>query len=153
MRYQHQAGQCFMSGKNLFHVYDVLDGVQTMPMYFAQNGYETFGTGKWHNGAASFEASFQKGKNVFLGGMSDHNNVPCRDLGQDGKLSDPVNKGYSTDIFTMQQLIISMNMQAGKIIIHSFAMLHLLLHMIPVHPVPISSVCIPTNLYLYPVIL
>ena len=88
-----------MSGKNLFHVYDVLDGVQTMPMHFAQNGYETFGTGKWHNGAKTFEASFQKGKNVFLGGMSDHNIVPCRDLGQDGKLSEPVNKGYSTDIF------------------------------------------------------
>jgi arylsulfatase A-like enzyme len=88
-----------LSGKNLFHVYDVLDGVQTMPMYFAKNGYETFGTGKWHNGAKSFEASFQNGKNVFLGGMSDHNNVPCRDLGKDGKLSEPVNKGYSTDIF------------------------------------------------------
>jgi arylsulfatase A-like enzyme len=89
-----------MTGKNLFHVYDVLDGVQTMPMYFAKNGYETFGTGKWHNGAKSFETSFQKGKNVFLGGMSDHNIVPCRDLGSDGKLSGPVNKGYSTDIFT-----------------------------------------------------
>lgn len=88
-----------LSGKNLFHVYDVLDGVTTMPMYFAQYGYETFGTGKWHNGAKTFEASFQKGENVFLGGMSDHFNVPCRSLGTDGKLSAPEKKGFSTDLF------------------------------------------------------
>ena len=88
-----------MSGKSLFHVYDKLDGVTTMPMYFSRFGYETFGTGKWHNNSNTFEASFQKGKNVFIGGMCDHFNVPCRNLGQDGKLSEPITKGYSTDIF------------------------------------------------------
>ena len=75
-----------MSGKSLFHVYDKLKGVQTMPMHFAKNGYKTFGTGKWHNEPEMFEASFQQGKNVFLGGMSDHYKVPCRDLGTDRKL-------------------------------------------------------------------
>ncbi len=88
-----------MSGKSLFHVFDVLKGVQTMPMYFANYGYETFGTGKWHNEKEAFEASFQKAKNVFLGGMADHFNVPCRDMGSDGKLGEPVKKGYSTDLF------------------------------------------------------
>ena len=88
-----------MSGKSLFHVYDRLEGVHTMPMHFADNGYETFGTGKWHNGAQTFEASFQNGKNVFIGGMADHYKVPCRDLGADGKLTSPVTKGYSTDLF------------------------------------------------------
>jgi arylsulfatase A-like enzyme len=88
-----------MSGKSLFNIYDKLEGVHTMPKHFADNGYETFGTGKWHNEKSAFEASFQKGKNVFLGGMSDHFNVPCRDLGKDGKLSEPERKGFSTDIF------------------------------------------------------
>ncbi|MCU0361718.1 MAG: sulfatase-like hydrolase/transferase [Bacteroidales bacterium] len=88
-----------LTGKSLFHVYDVLDGQVTMPAYFSGFGYETFATGKWHNGAASFEASFQKGENVFLGGMSDHYKVPCRRLGPDGKLSEPVVKGFSTDLF------------------------------------------------------
>ncbi len=88
-----------MSGRSLFHVYDRLEGVPTMPMFFANHGYETFGTGKWHNGGNTFEASFQKGKNVFLGGMSDHAKVPCQDLGSDGKLSKPISKGYSTDLF------------------------------------------------------
>ncbi len=88
-----------MSGKSLFHVYDKLEGVHTMPMHFAENGYETFGTGKWHNGAKTFEASFQKGKNVFIGGMADHYNVPCQDLGAGHHLTSPVKKGFSTDLF------------------------------------------------------
>jgi arylsulfatase A-like enzyme len=88
-----------MSGKSLFHVYDHLEDVHTMPMEFAEHGYETFGTGKWHNGASTFEASFQKGDEVFLGGMANHYKVPCRTLSADRKLSAPVVKGYSTDLF------------------------------------------------------
>src|SRR5512137_2351684 len=34
-----------LSGKHLFNVYDKLEGVKTMPMHFAENGYITFGTG------------------------------------------------------------------------------------------------------------
>jgi arylsulfatase A-like enzyme len=88
-----------LTGKSLYHVYDVLDGVKTMPMFYARNGYETFGTGKWHNGIKSFEASFQRGENVFIGGMCDHSKVPCRNLGPDGKLTEPEIKGFSTDLF------------------------------------------------------
>ncbi len=88
-----------MSGKSLFHVYDKLEGVQTMPAYFAKFGYETFGTGKWHNGQRTFEATFQKGKDVMLGGMADHYSVLCNDMGSDGKLHQTVKKGFSTDVF------------------------------------------------------
>lgn len=88
-----------MSGKSLFHVYDRLAGVQTMPAYFAKNGYETFGTGKWHNEKSAFETTFQKAKNVMLGGMSDHFKVPCNDMGADGKLAPSGTKGFSTDLF------------------------------------------------------
>ncbi len=89
-----------LSGKSLFHVLDKLEGEETMPMHFADQGYITFGTGKWHNEKEMFEASFQKGKNVFLGGMADHFNIAVRDLQVDGKLSEPEIKGYSTDLFT-----------------------------------------------------
>jgi arylsulfatase A-like enzyme len=88
-----------LSGKSLFHVYDRLEGVHTMPMHFSDEGYVTFGTGKWHNERSAFEASFQKGKNVFLGGMADHYNISLRDMGADGKLSEPESKGFSTDLF------------------------------------------------------
>ena len=103
-----------MSGKSLFHVYDKLEGVHTMPMHFAENGYETFGTGKWHNGAKTFEASFQKGDNVMIGGMSDHYNVPCRTLGPDRKLSVPVKKGFSTDLFADAAISYLNNYAKGK---------------------------------------
>jgi arylsulfatase A-like enzyme len=89
-----------LSGKYLFNVYDKLDGVLTMPMYFATHGYRTFGTGKWHNEKSAFEYSFQRGKNVFLGGMADHYNIPICDMGEDGKLSKPLMNGFSTDLFT-----------------------------------------------------
>ncbi|MCG1035812.1 sulfatase-like hydrolase/transferase [Polaribacter sargassicola] len=88
-----------MSGKSLFHVYEKLDGVTTMPMYFNQFGYESFGTGKWHNEPSAFEASFDKGKNVMTMGMTDYFNAPVRDLDKNGKLTKPVKKGFSTDIF------------------------------------------------------
>ena len=88
-----------LSGMNLFNVYDKLEGVKTMPMHFAENGYVTFGTGKWHNEKSAFEASFQKGENVFLGGMADHFNVSVRNMSIDRKLSEPELKGFSTDLF------------------------------------------------------
>lgn len=88
-----------LSGKYLFNVYDKLDGVMTMPMHFAASGYITFGTGKWHNGGKAFEASFQRGSAVFLGGMSDHFRVPVRDLSDEDRLTEPAVKGFSTDLF------------------------------------------------------
>lgn len=103
-----------LTGKSLYHVYDVLDGETTMPMHFASFGYETFGTGKWHNGANSFEASFQKGENVFIGGMCDHYSVPCRSLGTDGKLTEPVSKGFSTDVFADAAIKYLDNYSQGK---------------------------------------
>lgn len=103
-----------LTGKSLYHVYDVLDGVTTMPMFLSRFGYETFGTGKWHNGAKSFEASFQKGANVFIGGMCDHYRVPCRNLGPDGKLTEPVIKGFSTDLFADAAISYLNSYSAGK---------------------------------------
>lgn len=88
-----------MTGKSLFNVYDRLNGLETMPMYFAKNGYKTFGTGKWHNEKSSFESSFQQAKNVFLGGMADHYNTRVHNLDKNGKLREVVQEGFSTDLF------------------------------------------------------
>lgn len=87
-----------LTGKNLFHVYDKLAGVETWPMYFAKFGYQTFATGKWHSEQTAFEDSFQNADNVFLGGMSDHFAVPVRKM-INGKLTEPEIKSYSTDLF------------------------------------------------------
>ena len=87
------------SGKSLFRVYDRLDGIETLPHYLSANGYQTFGTGKWHNGSSSFEANFQEGEKIMIGGMSDHFNVPVMDLNENKKLNNLQIKGFSTDIF------------------------------------------------------
>ncbi|WP_439474846.1 sulfatase-like hydrolase/transferase [Algoriphagus formosus] len=87
------------SGKNLFRVYDKLQGEHTMTMDFAAAGYKTFGTGKWHNEREAFEASFQEAKNVYLGGMANHYDLPLRDFDDSGKLGEPERKGYSTELF------------------------------------------------------
>lgn len=87
------------SGKNLYRVFDRLQGQHTMTMQFAEAGYRTFGTGKWHNEKEMFEASFQEANNVYLGGMANHYELDMRDYGADGKLGEPVKKGYSTERF------------------------------------------------------
>ena len=89
-----------LSGKSLFNVYDRLDGIETLPNYLTSKGYQTFATGKWHNGESSFEANFQEGEKIMVGGMSDHFKVPVMDLDKNQKLNNLQTKGFSTDIFT-----------------------------------------------------
>lgn len=48
-------------------------------------GYQTFHTGKWHNGKAAFNRCFSSGKNIFFGGMADHWNVPLFGYDPDGQ--------------------------------------------------------------------
>lgn len=88
-----------LSGKSLFNVYDKLEGVTTMPEVFRQNGYATFGTGKWHNEQEAFARSFDVGKHIFFGGMSDHFLVPLRDLKEDSTYTETRYETYSTDLF------------------------------------------------------
>ncbi len=68
------------TGRTLFHI----DGEgqcippehTMMPETFKTNGYDCFGTGKWHNGPPAFSRGFTCGENIFFGGMWDHWNVP-----------------------------------------------------------------------------
>src|SRR4051794_34670481 len=69
-----------MSGRTLFHVATDLRGQTTWPEKFGQASYSTFMTGKWHNGPNSAQRSFQKGRNVFSGGMGDPYKLPVRDF-------------------------------------------------------------------------
>ncbi|HUS46896.1 MAG TPA: sulfatase-like hydrolase/transferase [Phycisphaerae bacterium] len=77
------------SGRTLFHIDDV--GQQIPPEHvtlcerFRQAGYTTFGTGKWHNGPASYARSFSGGAEIFFGGMNDHWNVPACDFDPTGR--------------------------------------------------------------------
>jgi len=89
-----------MSGRSLYRVPMNLKDVRTLPVALAERGYKTFGTGKWHNGGESFLRSFQGGKSVMLGGMSNHLAVPIRDVLADGSFSEVrTGDGFSSELF------------------------------------------------------
>ena len=88
-----------MSGRMLTHAPDNLEGIKTLPQYLREVGYQTFATGKWHNGNESLTRSFPDARNVFRGGMCDHNQVPLCDVsgGQVVNKRKPV--GHSSEHF------------------------------------------------------
>ena len=69
------------TGRDLFRIEGTGEEIPArhvlLGKHLAGHGYRTWGTGKWHNGAASFNRSFQDGAEIFLGGMEDHWNVPA----------------------------------------------------------------------------
>jgi len=88
------------SGRSLFRVDTRLAETRTLGEVLRDAGYETFATGKWHNGTGSFLRGFERGAAVMFGGMSDHEAVPIRDLGPDGKLTEQrIGDGFSSTLF------------------------------------------------------
>ena len=76
------------TGKSYFRIPMDMEGETTLGQLLGRNGFATFATGKWHNGRESWLKSFQQGRNIMIGGMSDHLKVPIVDLGQDGELTE-----------------------------------------------------------------
>jgi arylsulfatase A-like enzyme len=81
------------SGRTLYHLSG--NGEELPPdhtllgEHLQQNGYTTFGCGKWHNDPASYGRSFGDGGPVFFGGMDDHWNMPVCNHHPDGKYPEP----------------------------------------------------------------
>ncbi|MSU24285.1 MAG: sulfatase [Opitutus sp.] len=72
----------------------------TLPERLRAAGYETFVTGKWHNDLPALLRSFEKGLEIFHGGMCDHTAVPARDL-EEIRRGEPtrIGEGFSSEIF------------------------------------------------------
>lgn len=69
------------SGQTYFNLPNLeLARQPTLGELLQKSGYQTFATGKWHNGKESFLRSFELGRNVMFGGMSDHSKVPVTQL-------------------------------------------------------------------------
>jgi len=62
-----------LTGRRLFDLHETGDIIPDrhtmMPNVFADAGYATFATGKWHNNRSAFVRAFREGGNVFFGGM------------------------------------------------------------------------------------
>jgi arylsulfatase A-like enzyme len=71
------------TGRTLFHIEgqgQAIPSEHTLLGEALQAGdYTVFGAGKWHNGPAAYARNFNRGAEIFFGGMDDHWNVPACD--------------------------------------------------------------------------
>jgi arylsulfatase A-like enzyme len=82
-----------LTGRSVFRVHQGIVERQerpdpemvTFPETLRRAGYQTFATGKWHNGAALFQRSFESGDNIFFGGMGDQIQLPVQPYDASGK--------------------------------------------------------------------
>lgn len=90
------------TGRNLFHLQDAGECIPCEHTLLGETlqkaGYNTFGTGKWHNGYEAFARSFNDGAEIYFGGMYDHWKVPVYHYDPTGKypnvVNDVMNPGY-----------------------------------------------------------
>ncbi len=73
----------------------------TFPEYFKKNGYETFATGKQHNGEIWLERGFNQIKSAFLGGMTTHFGTKVKDYNPESGWSEPYQQKekFSSEVF------------------------------------------------------
>jgi arylsulfatase A-like enzyme len=95
------------TGRTLFHLQGEGQAIPndhtTLGECLRGGGYETFGTGKWHNGCASFARSFSSGDEIFFNGMWDHWNVPTYHFDPGGEYA--ARTPYTTDFFHSNQVL------------------------------------------------
>lgn len=68
-----------------------------------EQGYQTCGIGKWHNGFESYARSFNAGGQIFFGGMWDHWNVPVNNYDPSGQYDSW--KNFTYDPFSTNRLV------------------------------------------------
>lgn len=91
------------TGRTLFHLNGHGEVIPpehtTIGECLLANGYNCFGTGKWHNDHKSYARSFNAGNDIFFGGMYDHWKVPVYNFDPTGEyprlVHDTMNPAYN----------------------------------------------------------
>lgn len=97
-----------MTGRNMFQIdprgQNIDVAHKTMPEALKANGYFTFGTGKWHNGKASYGRGFSSGAKILFNGMTGSQyKLPLFEFDSTGKYSDDhrymLNDIHSSEVY------------------------------------------------------
>ena len=95
------------TGRHLFHLEDLGQDIPeshiTMGQAFRENGWQTIGIGKWHNGCPAYARSFETGGSIFFGGMWDHWNVPVCRYDPSGQYDNTIN--FVVNFFDSNRII------------------------------------------------
>jgi arylsulfatase A-like enzyme len=106
------------TGRNLFSIEKEGQSIDKnhalMGETLKNNGYITFGTGKWHNGTDSYRRSFTQGGDIFFGGMDDHWNVPVHAFDPTGKYEGRLKKVKDYHYSNVVSTFISNKVTPGK---------------------------------------
>lgn len=107
-----------MTGK---YLYNLQKNGATIPLEHIMIGetlhqadYQTFHTGKWHNGKEVFNRCFHSGKDIFFGGMADHWNVPLFNYDPAGKYDNKRKLIKNPWADNMVEILEGEYMQSGK---------------------------------------
>ncbi len=86
-------------GRSYFRIDHQLTDQTLMPELLGKAGYQTFVTGKWHNGGKAVTRGFQHGEAVFMGGMCDHTKVKIHDIADGQLVNERVGEKFSSELF------------------------------------------------------
>jgi len=102
-----------LSGQSLARIDEKLMRDPTWPEAFANAGYTTFVSGKWHNTDASIPKCFQIARSMFTGGMVDPLRAPLRQL-QGGKLTKgEISPKHACEVFADEAVSFLQNHKTG----------------------------------------
>ena len=106
------------TGRTLFHIQaegqDIPVEHTMLGEALQTHGYRTFGTGKWHNGSASYARSFTDGGEIFFGGMQDHWNVPAHSFDPTGRYDSRTMKVDNCMLDNKEAEFVADHVVAGK---------------------------------------
>lgn len=106
------------TGRTLFHIkgegQTISKDHEMLGETLQKAGYNTFGTGKWHNGIKGYARSFTHGGEILFGGMQDHWMVPAHSFDPTGKYESRVKKINNCMHDNIEQTFICDHVTAGK---------------------------------------